>query len=71
MAKRLGKEINYLRKNLANLTGEQAEVKEFIEPVSDEGPSVVMRLTPTNGYYKGDAIDFKVIVIYIIEIPCT
>ena len=62
MANRIGKDIYYLRKNLAKLTGHQAELEEIVEPVFDEeGPSIIVRLTPTTGYYKGQVIDFKVI----------
>ena len=66
MAKRIGKEINNLRKNIAKLTGDQADLREVIEPASDEeGPSIVVRMTPSTGYYKGHTIDFMVIISFV------
>lgn len=56
MAKRILREINFLEKNLKELTGSQAEI---IDTVVEDETSVLLRLTPTNGYYHGDAIDFK------------
>ena len=61
MAKRLMKEIRSLRTKLPEITRGQAKL---LESDSDEITSVLVRLTPASGYYKGDVIDFKVDYYY-------
>ena len=57
MSKRLAREIRILLESLPSITRGQASL---LDTGTDDYTTVLLRLTPDSGYYKGDSIDFKV-----------